>query len=177
MDPVVEVALIGGVATVVAAAIAIFPKLRKKEKKSAEPQQQSQSAQSPNVSAQGNVTILYGEKPRAYVAPESVRLQKEEDAKALYDGSRKRYEMGMVLVSEVISADNSLLEAELALSSGRDARVSAYEAALKRAKELQLMADRRIQIGVAPKTESSETRLHRTQIEVGLAGEQSSPGN
>lgn len=177
MDPVVVVALIGGGATVVAAGIAILPNLRKKEKESAEPRQHSQGAQSPNVSAQGNVTISYGEKPRAYVAPESVRLQREEDAKALYEGSRRRYEVGMALVSEVISADNSLLEAELALSSGRDARISVYEVALKRAKELQLVADRRVEIGAAPKTESSETRLHRSQIEVRLAGEQSIPGD
>jgi len=112
---------------------------------------------------------------KSYVAPESVLLQQREDAKSIFDTSQTLWDNGFGSVSEVISANNRLLEAELSLSSGPDPRVAAYQAALRRAKEIESKADFMVAIGMARKSVIAEARLHRTEIEVRLAAEQSMP--
>ena len=112
---------------------------------------------------------------KSYVAPESVLLQQREDAKSVFDTSQTLWDNGFGSVSEVISANNRLLEAELSLSSGPDPRVAAYQAALRRAKEIESKADFMVAIGMARKSVIAEARLHRTEIEVRLAAEQSMP--
>lgn len=62
MKPAVTIAVIGAVATVVAASLAILPKFQKAANTAPQPQQQTQGPQSPNVSSKGDVTISYGEK-------------------------------------------------------------------------------------------------------------------
>jgi outer membrane protein TolC len=75
----------------------------------------------------------------------------------------------------VIGVNNKLLEAELALSSAPGSRVSVYQEALKRAKDLESTAQKMFVAGEALGKDVTEAKLHRTQIEVGLAREQSKP--
>jgi hypothetical protein len=113
---------------------------------------------------------------KPYVAPESMLLQQREDAQRIFEQTLTRYNVGLYSgVSEIISASNKLLEAELAVSSGPSGRVAAHEAALKRAKELESNAADKVSVGASGSIDLSETRLHRTQMEIGLAREQSKP--
>jgi hypothetical protein len=109
---------------------------------------------------------------KTYVAPESYRLRQREDAKALFDAVWDNYRVGIESTSDVVNANNKLLEADLALSTELSARVSAYRAALKRAKELEAAALDHFIRGTALQKEVSEAKLHHTQIEIGLAREE-----
>src|SRR5262249_34692952 len=103
--------------------------------------------------------------------PESALLQQREDANDLFETSFLRYKECTIDLREVINGDAQLLEAELSVSSDRRARVAAYEASLKRARELQTLADKKFEQGTESQVEISKMKLHRTQIEIGLAKE------
>jgi hypothetical protein len=109
----------------------------------------------------------------AVSAPKRVLLRQRQDAKDLFETSFLRYKEGTIDLGEVIDGDTQLLEAELSVSSDRRARVAAYEASLKRTRELQTVADKRFDEGTESQAGISKMKLHRTQIEIGLAKEQS----
>ena len=111
--------------------------------------------------------------PKPYVATQSVLVQQQEDAKRLFEISFKKYMLGLSKVSEVIIANNKYLEAELSLDPGSPAQIDAYKNGLKRANELESRANQLALVGAVSQTDITETRLHRTQIEVGLARLQS----
>ena len=110
-----------------------------------------------------------------YVAPESVLVGQRDDAKRLFEASSSQYSSGLGNLTDVIGVNNKLLEAELALSSAPGSRVSVYQEALKRAKDLESTAQKMFVAGEALGKDVTEAKLHRTQIEVGLAREQSKP--
>jgi hypothetical protein len=110
-----------------------------------------------------------------YVAPESVLVGQRNGATRVFEASSSQYAAGLGNLSEVIGANTRLLEAELALSSGPAARVSAHQEALKRARDLESVAQKLFVAGQTLGKDVTEAKLHRTQIEIGLAGEQSKP--
>ncbi len=75
-----------------------------------------------------------------YVAPQSVLLKQREDADHFFEESSSSYLTGIGDLSAVIGANNRLLDADLALSTGSKAKVLAYQEALKRAKDLETAA-------------------------------------
>jgi outer membrane protein TolC len=109
------------------------------------------------------------------MTPESVLVGQRNDATRLFEALSSHYSAGLGNLSDVIGANNKLLEAELALSSGPGARVSAHQEALKRAKDFESAAQKLFVAGKTLGKDVTEAKLHRTQIEVGLAGEQSKP--
>jgi hypothetical protein len=81
----------------------------------------------------------------------SLLLQQKEAAKSLYETTWKRFSSGLTTMSEVINASIMLLESKLALSSDADTTVSGYEAALKRARELESDASRMAELEIISK--------------------------
>jgi hypothetical protein len=109
----------------------------------------------------------------SYTAPESVLLQQRKEAKLLSDTLFERLRASTTDLSPVINANNKFLDAELAMNSKPAERVSAYKSALKRAKEIESIVSQHFQSGTASSSDVSEARLYRTQVEIGLAREQS----
>lgn len=83
------------------------------------------------------------------------------------------YRVGFSDIYKVIDANKKLLEAELSLGSRPNARVSAYEAALKRAKDLESTIERGVKEGIPSRRDLYEITVHRIKIESDLAREES----
>lgn len=129
----------------------------------------------PSAAAHGPVGIPVQRSPAqsAYVVPQSILVLQREDAKNLFEYETRRFGIGISGVTEVISANNMLLQAELSLNTEPLAQIAAYEAALKRAKELESRVAKGVLGGISLKGDEYPVRLHRSQLEVDLARHQS----
>lgn len=112
-----------------------------------------------------------------YTAPESVLVQQRDDAEQLYYSVIEDYQIGVVTFSDIVNANLGFLGSELSLSSNSNSRITAHEKALKRAKFVEQMVNDFVKQGITRESVSIEARLHRQQIEIGLAAEKSAPLN
>jgi hypothetical protein len=110
-----------------------------------------------------------------YVAPRSVLQKQREDAARFFEESTTSYLTGFGELSAVIGASDRLLDADLALSTESKEKVLAHQAALKRAKDLEISAEKKLVEGTGLAKDVTEAKLHLIKIEIGLAKEQSKP--
>jgi hypothetical protein len=108
-----------------------------------------------------------------YVPPESFSSALRADAKTAFDSMRKRYEFGVENFFSVVIAHDKLIQVELLLTQKRQERIAVYKAALEIARKLEVESQSRYTLGVDSQNSVFLGRLHRSEVELLLAKEQS----
>jgi hypothetical protein len=86
---------------------------------------------------------------------------------------RKRYEFGVENFFSVVIAHDKLIQVELLLTQKRQERIAVYKAALEIARKLEVESQSRYTLGVDSQNSVFLGRLHRSEVELLLAKEQS----